>query len=225
MKTKVQCRNVKAAVFTASLVTLLVVSFFTRSAAAQGQSKKPRQQAQNVLGQQEITVTLPTDTFDNQVDITTIIIEPVVTTFIDPGLGYVGFQGDFTYDSAVVGFATPQVQAAGLTGANWNVSSNILNTGPGTLKTLRISAFSLDFTPLNGMGTLFNLRMLRVSNNPGDMSPLVWAAPPNQFIFIDDNLGSHTPNQTNGLITITGVATTTPSPTATSTATATAPAP
>ena len=119
-----------------------------------------------------ITVSLPIDTFDNSVPIATIIIEPVTTTLIDPtttaGLNYVGFQGDFTFDSAVVSFVTPgQVQKAGLTGGDWNVSSNILNSGPGTLKTLRISAFSNDFTPLNGSGTLFNLRMLRVSNNAG----------------------------------------------------------
>ena len=123
-----------------------------------------------------ITVSLPIDTFDTSVPSATVIIEPVTTTLIDPprGLNYIGFQGDFTFDSAVVTFATPQVQPAGLTATNWNVSANILNTGPGTLKTLRISAFSLDFTPLNGMGTLFNLRMLRVSNTPGDTSPLVW---------------------------------------------------
>ena len=29
--------------------------------------------------------------------------------------------------------------------------------------------------------------------------------PPDNFIFIDDNLEAHTPNQTNGLITITGI--------------------
>ena len=100
-----------------------------------------------------------------------------MTTLIDPtttaGLNYVGFQGDFTFDSAVVTFLTASpgpTQGAGLTGVNWNVSGNILNSGPGTTKTLRISAFSNDFTPLNGMGTLFNLRMLRVSNTPGDTS-------------------------------------------------------
>src|ERR1043166_3272868 len=133
-----------------------------------------------------ITVSLPTDNFDNQVPISTIIIEPVNTTLIDPtttgGLNYVGFQGDFTFDSAVIGFATPQVQGAGLTSTNWNVSSNILDSGPGTTKTLRISAFSLDFTPLNGMGTLFNLRVLRVSNIPGDTTPLIWAQPPQNLI-------------------------------------------
>ena len=105
-----------------------------------------------------LKVTLPTDNFDASAPIGNVIIEPLLTTFIDPSLNYVGFQGDFLFDSAVVTFATPQVQPAGLTASNWNVSANILNTGPGTLKTLRISAFSLDFTPLNGSGTLFNLQ-------------------------------------------------------------------
>ena len=177
---------------------------------------------------QPITVSLPIDTFDTSVPIATVIIEPVLTTLIDPattaGLNYVGFQGDFTFDSAVVSFVTPgQVQKAGLTAGDWNVSSNILNTGPGTLKTLRISAFSNDFTPLNGAGTLFELKMLRMSGTPGNTCPLVWAAAPQNFIFIDDNLDTHSPNQTNGLITITGTATPTPTPTPTATATATPP--
>src|SRR5947207_8500091 len=94
------------------------------------------------------------------------------------------------------------------------------------MKTLRISAFSFDITPLNGMGTLFNLRMLRISNTPGAMSPLVWKPDPDNFIFIDDTLDTHTPNQSNGLITITGVPPTpspTPTPTAPPTPTATVP--
>ena len=48
-----------------------------------------------------------------------------MTTLIDStttsGDNYIGFQGDFTFDSAVVTFATPQVQRAGLTSdPNWN---------------------------------------------------------------------------------------------------------
>ena len=61
-----------------------------------------------------ITVSLPTDNFDNAVPAATIIIEPVMTTLIDPtttgGLNYVGFQGDFTFDSAVVSFPPVRVQ-------------------------------------------------------------------------------------------------------------------
>src|SRR5438552_18186784 len=112
--------------------------------------------------------------------------------------------------------------AAGLTAVNWNVSGNVLNSGPGTFKNLRVSAFSNDFTPLNGSGLLYNVRMLRVSNNPGDMSTLAWQPAPDNFIFIDDNLNVHTPAQTNGLITITGIP---PTPSPTPTATSTVPPP
>src|SRR5437016_1720692 len=61
-----------------------------------------------------ITVALPMASFDNSVPASTVIIEPVTTTLIDPtttgGNNYVGFQGDFVFDSAVATFATPQVQ-------------------------------------------------------------------------------------------------------------------
>src|SRR5678815_1359776 len=177
-----------------------------------------------------ITVALPIDSINADVVPTNVtVIEPVSTTLIDNTttgpVGYVGFQGDFSYDSAVIGFATggslgPAVQRAGLTSdPSWNVSSNILNTGPGTFKTIRISAISTNFMPLNGAGTLFELRPFRVGS-AGSSSPLVWATGANQFIFIDDNLETQVPTQTNGLITLTGVPPTpTPSPTATATAT------
>src|SRR5207249_969875 len=130
-----------------------------------------------------------------------------------------------TFDSSIVGFSNPPVQKAGLTNGNWNVTANIL--GAGTIKTLRISAFSNDFISLEGSGTLFELRMLRVSSTPGDISPLVWAASPNDFFYIDANLNTFSPDQNNGSITITGqqptpTPTLTPTATATSTATATA---
>ena len=75
------------------------------------------------------------------------------------------------------------MQKAGLTGANWNVSGNVL-PGKGPIRTLRISAYSNDFTPLNGSGTPFELRMSRVSK-AALRTPLIWVAPPDQFIFID----------------------------------------
>src|SRR5205085_7111738 len=93
--------------------------------------------------------------------------------------------------------------------------------GSGSTRTLRISAFSNDFTALSGSGTLFELRMLRVSGTPGNMSPLAWQPPPDNFFFIDANLNSVPGNQVNGSITITGQGAT-PTPTSTPTATATA---
>src|SRR4029077_8601867 len=87
------------------------------------------------------------------------------------------------------------VQKAGLTGGNWNVSGNVL-AGPGPIRTLRVSAFSNDFKPLSGSGTLFELRMTRVSKATQG-SYLIWAAPPNQFIFIDADLQIQRPGKTS----------------------------
>jgi hypothetical protein len=60
------------------------------------------------------------------------------------------------------------------------------------------------FVPLEGSGTLFELRMRRVSNTPGASTALTWApaSSGNQFIFVDDNLLSYMPNQPSGLITL-----------------------
>ena len=84
--------------------------------------------------------------------------------------GFVGFQGDFTFNSNVVTFTSPFVQAAGLTATNWNVSANILGTG--TTKTLRISAFSNDITPMNGSGTLFELLHAQGEQHRGGDEPI-----------------------------------------------------
>src|SRR5204863_2837827 len=140
-----------------------------------------------------ITVALPVDTMNLSLPASTVYIKPVTTTLIDStttgGANLVGFQGDFTFDSSIAGFASPPVQRAGLTSnANWGVSGSIL--GSGMIKTFRLSAFMSDFVPLEGSGTLFELRMRRVSNTPGAMTPLTWAqaSSGNQFIFIDDSL-------------------------------------
>ena len=85
-------------------------------------------------------------------------IAAVTTSAIDPKNRLVGFQGDFTFDERVITFQSEPVQKAGMTGGNWNVSGNVL-PGTGPIRTLRVSAFSNDFTPLSGSGTLFELRM------------------------------------------------------------------
>jgi len=92
----------------------------------------------------------------------------------------------------VVTFQANPVSPAGLTSNNWNVSGNVI-PGSGPIRTLRISAFSNDFTPLSGSGVLFNLNMTRVSSTPGAITQLTWAAPPNDFIFIDADLNSQSP--------------------------------
>ena len=203
MKTKINYTSWK-------IVTLAVTASLLISGAASAQTPTP--------SAAPVTVSLPIDTLDTTVPASTVVLKPVSTTNIDASLNYVGFQGDFTFDETVLTFSSPNpVQGAGLTGSNWNVSGNVI-PGPGPIRTLRVSAFSNDFTPLSGSGVLYQLRMLRVSGTPGASSPLTWAADPNNFFFIDTNLDSHVPAQDNGLITITGPPET-PSPTPTATAT------
>ena len=60
------------------------------------------------------------------------------------------------------------------------------------MRTLRISAYSNDFSPLSGSGTLFELRMTRMSK-AAQSTQLLWAAPPDQFIFIDADLKTQKP--------------------------------
>jgi hypothetical protein len=126
----------------------------------------------------------------------------VVTSTINASDNLVGFQGDFTFDETVITFQSPPVSSAGLTGGNWNVSGNVL-PGGGPIRTLRVSAFSNDFTPLSGSGTLYNLNMTRVSSTPGASTALTWLPPPNDFYFIDADLNIQTPGSTPpGSITI-----------------------
>ena len=133
-------------------------------------------------------VTLPNTRVDR---LLTDFIAPVTTSAINAKNNLVGFQGDFTFDERVVHFQSEPVQNAGLTAGNWNVSGNVL-PGPGPIRTLRISAYSLDFTPLSGSGTLFELRMTRMSKATQG-TQLLWAAPPDQFIFIDTELNPRKP--------------------------------
>ncbi len=127
-------------------------------------------------------------------------IAAVTTSAIDAKNNLVGFQGDFTFDERVVTFQSEAVLKAGLTGGNWNVSGNVL-PGEGPIRTLRISAYSNDFTPLSGSGTLFELRMTGV-NQAARGTPLIWAAPPDHFIFIDADLIPQKPgNVASGSVT------------------------
>jgi hypothetical protein len=140
-----------------------------------------------------------------------VAVDPVVTNFtvqvtttdIDATEELVGFQGDFTFDERVVTFQSDPVQKAGITGGDWNVSGNVL-PGTGPTRTLRILAYSNDFTPLSGSGTLFELRMTRVSK-AAQSTQLIWAAPPDQFIFIDADLNSRElGNAAAGSVTLWG---------------------
>jgi hypothetical protein len=147
-------------------------------------------------------VSLPTVAVDTTV---TNFTQPVVTSAINPANNLIGFQGDFTFDSTVVTFQSPPVSSAGLTANNWNVSGNVL-PGPGPIRTLRVSAFSNDFTPLSGSGTLYNLNMTRVSGTPGASTALTWQPDPDNFIFIDADLNTYAPGSTPpGSVTILGI--------------------
>ena len=166
---------------------------------------------------QTITVSLPIDTMDVSVPIATTIVKPVTTTAISSSLNYIGFQADFVFDQTVINFATPQVSATGLTAGPpaWTVSANILPGGGPTSRILRVSAFVSDgTTPLSGSGVLYNLNMLRVSSTPGASSTMAWKPSPDDFEFIDADLNAISPDQNNGLITITGIGpTASPTPT------------
>jgi len=136
------------------------------------------------------TVSLPDVTVDSSKN---DFVVAVTTSAVDAKNKLVGFQGDFTFDERVVTFQSPPVQKAGITGGNWNVSGNVL-PGTGPIRTLRISAFSLDFAVLSGSGTLFELRMARVGNvDKSKSTRLLWAAPPDHFFFIDADLNTQKP--------------------------------
>jgi hypothetical protein len=115
----------------------------------------------------------------------------VTTSVIDSRSNLVGFQGDFDFDSRVITFEGEPVRKAGVTGGNWNVSGNVL-PGSGPIRTLRVSAYSEDFSPLSGGGTLFELRLARASKG-GRSTHLIWAAAPDQFFFIDADLSAQKP--------------------------------
>jgi hypothetical protein len=145
------------------------------------------------------TVALPNAAIDQS---KSNFIAAVRTSAIDAKNKLVGFQGDFTFDERVVTFQSEPVQKAGITAGDWNVSGNVL-PGPGPIRTLRVSAYSLDFTPLLGSGTLFELKMLRVSK--AQSTPLLWATPPDGFIFIDADLHTQKPgNAAPGSVTASG---------------------
>ena len=177
------------------------------SAAYEHRPEGPSQDAadDDGTGAGEVPATVATLSLPNvAVDaFVTNFIAQVTTTAIDAKNKLVGFQGDFTFDERVVTFQSEPVQKAGLTGGNWNVSGNVLPVQPGAgpIRTLRISAYSNDFTPLSGSGTLFELRMTRVSK-AAQGTQLLWAAPPDHFIFIDADLKTQKPgNAASGSVT------------------------
>lgn len=104
----------------------------------------------------------------------------------------VGFQGDFTFDERVISFEDEPVRKAGLTNGNWSVMGSVLD-GPGPIRTLRVSAFSTDFTPLSGTGALFELRVKGVKSG-ARTTELKWSATSDHFVFINADLKTQVPS-------------------------------
>src|SRR5947207_14600001 len=105
-----------------TIVTLAVTASLLLGGGASAQTPTP--------SAAPVTVSLPTDTFDNSVPISTVIVEPVVVTNIDASLNYVGFQSDFSFDETVDAFDNPPMQNGGLTAGNCNETANGIH-GPG----------------------------------------------------------------------------------------------
>ena len=122
----------------------------------------------------------------------------VTTTAIDGKNQLVGFQGDFTFDERVVHVRERAGQKGGTDRRQLEClrqCSERTGTDPdaadlGLLDRLHSAVRA---------GTLFELRMRTVSDSalrtPHSAFPLLWAAPPNQFIFIDANLQTQTPGE------------------------------
>jgi len=116
-----------------------------------------------------------------------------VTTIRTPN-NLIGFQGDIIFDSTVIDFQDPPIQKAGLTKNNWNILGRVL-PGKGIFRTLRISAYSNDSTPLKGPGTLFELRIAAIHNITLTQDTLTPKACElclhDNFLFIDSKLNTH----------------------------------
>jgi hypothetical protein len=147
-------------------------------------------------------VALPDVAIDQTV---TNFVVSATATMVDPTDGLVGFQGDFTFDERVVSFENNPIEGAGLTAVNWNVSASIL-PGDGPIRTLRVSAYSIDFVPLSGSGELFNLRMIRGDGASGATTTgLDWQEGSNPFVFIDSNLDPRAPGSAiSGSVSLDG---------------------
>ena len=165
-------------------------SFVHRPGAPGGDAPETKSNDDEVAVRVE-AVALPNGATDSAV---TDFVAPVTTTYINESDNLVGFQGDFTFDERLITFLDPAVQNAGLTASEWDVSANVL-PGTGPIRTLRVSAYSLDFRPLSGAGTLFQLR-IRKEGVGERVTQLLWALPPDDFIFIDADLNPHKPDYT-----------------------------
>ena len=105
-------------------------------------------------------------------------IAAVTTSAIDAKNKLVGFQGDFTFDERVVTFQSPPVQKAGIPPAAIGTCRGTFCLGAGPdQEAAHIGLLERFYAALSGSGTLFELRMTRVSK-VDHSTPLIWAAAP-----------------------------------------------
>ncbi len=124
----------------------------------------------------------------------------VTSSAIDASSNIVAFQGDFTFDERVITFSEKPVQNAGLTAGSWVVDANVL-AGDGPIRTLRVSGYSTDMSPLSGSGILFELKVAKVNTAAGS-TQLIWDnSEDNAFFFVDADLNvTHPFNRVSGSV-------------------------
>ena len=115
-------------------------------------------------------------------------IAAVRTSAIAATSNLVGFQGDFTFDERVVTFAERAGAKRGSPAAT--------GTCRGTFCRERDRSGRCAYRPSRmtsrrsqGRGRCSNLKMIKVGQG-AQGTPLIWAAPPDQFIFIDADLNT-----------------------------------
>ena len=124
----------------------------------------------------------------------------VTSSAIDASSNIVAFQGDFTFDERVITFSEKPVQNAGLTAGSWVVDANVL-AGDGPIRTLRVSGYSTDMSPLSGSGILFEVKVAKVNTAAGS-TQLIWDnSEENAFFFVDADLKvTHPFNRVSGSV-------------------------
>jgi len=177
--------------YSAIILGDVVAGFVQRPEGGPLQSTEEDQASADEVSPVVAKVALPNVIVDTN---TTKFVAGVICSPITARDNLVGFQADVNFDSTAITFANESVQKAGLTNGDWNVNGRVLD-GPGPIRTLRISAFSNDFEPLAGEGTLFELLIVRTGKTD-QITQLFWAQRPDHLIFIDADLKTHKPGYT-----------------------------
>src|SRR5262249_49346688 len=158
----------------------LFASLFLLFASFQNALAGPRHSLPEAPSGAATTVNLPTADLDTSIPVTTVVMLPVNSTATDPALNFVGFQGDFIFDSSVLTSPPPYVAAGDVTANDRTVAGNVIDLDPPhpPLKALRVSAFANGLSPLSGAGSLYKIQMIRMSNTTGANTTLTWRPAP-----------------------------------------------